>query len=50
VNERAGQDVDTMPWTAYMADTTRTGRRLVNMPITDYNTGIALGYGMFLLL
>jgi len=50
VNERAGQDVATMPYTAYLADPGHNGRRLVNMPITDYNTGIALGYGMFLLL
>jgi hypothetical protein len=39
-----------MPFTAYLNDPNRTGRRLVNMPITDYSTGIALGFGMFLLL
>jgi hypothetical protein len=53
VNERAGQDGDqtSMDLTTYEANRpTANGRRLVNMPITDYTTGVALGYGMFLLL
>jgi Flp pilus assembly protein TadG len=51
VNERAGQDTDqtSMTMADYLA-TPGNGRRLVNMPITDYGSGIALGYGLFLLL
>jgi Flp pilus assembly protein TadG len=52
VNERAGQDGDQTSLTLadYEANPAHNGRRLVNMPITDYSTGIALGFGMFLLL
>ena len=52
VNERAGQDGDqtSMTLAAYLANPLHNGRRLVNMPISDYGSSIALGYGMFLLL
>ena len=52
VNERAGQDGDQTSTTlaAYKTNSGHNGRRLVNMPITDYSSGIALGFGMFLLL
>jgi Flp pilus assembly protein TadG len=52
VNDRSAQDGDqtSMSLAAYEANSSHNGRRLVNMPITDYSTGIALGYGTFLLL
>jgi hypothetical protein len=52
VDERAAQDGDVTSTSlaAYEANSSHNGRRLVNMPITDYTSGIALGYGMFLLL
>jgi Flp pilus assembly protein TadG len=52
VNDRSAQDGDQTSLTLadYEASAGHNGRRLVNMPITDYTTGIALGYGEFLLL
>lgn len=52
VNERSSQDLDQTSFTLadYLANPNHNGRRLVTMPITDYTTGIALGYGAFLLL
>jgi len=52
VDERSNQDPDqtSMTWAAYQASTTKNGRRLVVMPITNYATGIDLGFASFLLL
>lgn len=52
VNARSAQDTDqtSTTWAQYQASTTKNGRRLVVMPISDYNTGIALGFASFLLL
>jgi len=52
VNERSAQDTDqtSMTGAAYKLSANHNGRRLVVMPITDYNSGIALGFASFLLL
>ena len=51
IDERVHSDNQTaMTYADYEASGDHNGRRLVNMPITDYTTGIALGYGLFLLL
>jgi hypothetical protein len=52
LDERSLQDPDqtSMTWADYKASNTANGRRLVVMPITNYNTGIALGFASFLLL
>jgi hypothetical protein len=52
LDERSLQDPDqsSMTWAAYKVSPNHNGRRLVVMPITNYNTGIALGFAAFLLL
>jgi hypothetical protein len=51
IDERVHSDNQTaMTLADYEASSDHNGRRLVNMPITDYNSGIALGFGLFLLL
>jgi Flp pilus assembly protein TadG len=51
IDERVHSDNQTaMTLADYEASSDHNGRRLVNMPITDYNSGIVLGFGLFLLL
>ena len=52
LDERSNQDPDQSSLTAaaYKSSPNHNGRRLVVMPITNYNNGIALGFASFLVM